>query len=358
MLQTVLLIVVIVLVAILLAGLNSDRREREAAARRGSAEDDLALEKLKGLVDPLERRMADYDKAVRDMEKGRAEAYGKLTEQLTGLMTQTATLQTTTVGLRSALKESSARGAWGEVQLKRVVEMAGLMERVDFDTQAHVKGLEGVQRPDMVVKMPGGGLIAVDAKAPGTRFFEACEEEDDLEAQAMMEAFGEDVLGHVKGLGRKAYWDNLDPSPDFVVMFLPVEAMLGMALRARPALVDEAPRNNVILATPFTLVAALRAISSAWQQEDAAANAKEIAEQARELSTRVFTMLEHFGKVGRGLDSAIRGYNDAVGSVERRILPQTDRLKSLGAPPAKDAPDLPAIESTPRALPPTSSDDD
>lgn len=369
------LLLLVLLVLVLLTGQRTDRRARAeaealaeaeahaqaearaAAEARAGAEDQLALEKVKQLVEPLHKKMEAYDLAVRSMEKERAQAYGQLSQQLKGLMDNASALRKETHGLRSALKDSSTRGRWGEMQLKTVVRHAGLMERVDFDLQAHLKDEEKTQRPDMVVKLPGGGLLAVDAKAPGKHFFEACEEEDEERAHALMTQFGADVETHVRQLSAKAYWENLDPSPEFVVMFLPVEAMLGAALRARPALVDEAPRNRIILATPFTLIAALYAIAGAWKLEDSANNAREIGKQAGELASRVFVMLEHVAKVGRGLESAIKGYNDVVGSYERRIRPQARRVHKLGAAGSKEPPELEIVSSALRALPESEDDD-
>jgi DNA recombination protein RmuC len=345
------LALLILLAVLLLAGQRADRRARGEADARAGAADELALEKVRQLVEPLEEGMKAYDLAVRGMEKERAQAYGRLSEQLKGLMDNASALRQETHGLRSALKDSSARGRWGEMQLETVVKNAGMMERVDFDLQAHLKDGEKTQRPDMVVHLPGGGLLAVDAKAPGKHFFEACETESEEQASALLAQFGADVEAHVRDLSKKAYWANLDPSPEFVVMFLPVEAMLGAALRVRPGLVDEAPKNRIILATPFTLIAALYTIAGAWKQEDAAENAREIGKQAGELASRVFKMLEHVGKVGRGLESAVKGYNDVVGSYERRIRPQARRVHDLGAAGTKEPPELEIVSSGLRALP-------
>ena len=324
-----LLIALLVLVAVLLilqvrAGTDRARGagEREVAHVRAEAE-------LRDLVNPLRDRLEVYQKEIKELETKRAKQEGALSTQLMELTRQYEGLQDQTHGLVNALKDSGTRGTWGQIQLRRVVELAGMVAYCDFEEQVYATGggREGTARPDLVVRLPGGTSIAVDAKAPGDAFFAASEEEDPRKADALLSEFANRVESHVKELSAKAYWDRIQPAPEFVVMFVPVEPMLAAAARKRPELLEEAARRRVILATPTSLIALLRTAAFGRRQEKIADDARQVGALANDMVQRVLSLLGHFEKVGRALDTAIEAFNRAVGSFEHRVRPTARRLE-------------------------------
>ena len=325
-----LLVVLVAGVAVLLALQVWTGNQRQRSASEQELTRTRAEAELRELVKPLRERIASYQQAVHELETQRAKQEGALSTQLRELTRQYEGLQGQTNDLVTALKDSGARGAWGQIQLRRIVELAGMVAYCDFEEQVQASGggHEGVVRPDLVVRLPGGTSIAVDAKAPGDAFFAASEEQDPSEADRLLEQFSDRVMAHVKQLAAKSYWDRIQPAPEFVVMFLPGEPMLAAAARQRPALLEEAARLRVIVATPTSLIAILRAAAFGWRQEKIAEDARVVAELANDMVQRVITLWNHFGKVGRGLDTAIEAFNKTLGSFELRVRPPARELEA------------------------------
>lgn len=316
-------------------------------SQKDSAHD---LEKRQKSIETLVKPVEEHLKALREVTqqaKGTDEA---LRSELTRLSQETAKL----VG---ALRDPSARGAWGEYILEGLLEKSGLMKGVHYDTQVTLDG--GRARPDAVIKMQDGFNIIIDAKAPIQDVTSRLSDDiTEAEYNTLMQNLARQVREHVKTLGKKGYWEGLD-SPDFTVMFLPSEHLYSMALRADPALVDLASSNNVIIASPTLLMSLLRVVAMSWRQIELAQNAQEISERGLELYNRLLTFTGHIEKVGKNLQSAMAGYDSAVGSLEKSVLPAARKFKDLqSAQGTKDLPEFEAIEKSPRALSLTSDDED
>ena len=284
------------------------------------------------LLQPVKESLAKVDKQIAEIEKDRVGAYGKLSTQVEDLAKSHLRLGSETQKLVSAMRSPGVRGRWGELQLRRVIEMAGMLDHVDFQEQASVNTDEGRQRPDVIVKLPGNRTIVIDSKVPFDHYFVAADE--DLDEALRREALVRHarlVRDHMAALGRKSYWLQFDPSPDLVVMFLPDEGFFSAALRVDPGLVESGIGNHVVPATPTTLIALLRAVEFGWRQEALTRDAREISETAAELYKRLAKFGEHFQRVGKGLSGAIGSYNDAVGSLERQVLPSARRIKEMKA---------------------------
>jgi len=293
------------------------------------------------MLQPVRDQLEKVDKQIAEIEKERVGAYRGLSVQVEEMAKHNLRLSSETQKLVNAMRNPGVRGRWGELQLRRVIEMAGMQAHVDFAEQASFELDEGRQRPDVIVKLPGGRIIVIDSKVPFDHYFEAGEDSGALE-QARHDALqrhARAVRTHMTDLGRKSYWAQFQPSPDFVVMFLPDEGFFSAALRVDPALVEAGIQNHVVPATPTTLIALLRAVEFGWRQEALAENARDISDNAAELYKRLAKFGEHFQKVGRGLTTAIGSYNDAVGSMERSVLPSARKLKELRA--AHDSVDMP-----------------
>ncbi|MFQ6096430.1 MAG: DNA recombination protein RmuC [Armatimonadota bacterium] len=323
-------------------------------ARLKQAEGDLEKRQqaVESLVSPLREALKNYDEQIRAMEKRRQEAYGSLEEQLRALGEAHQQLQRETTALVHALRTPQVRGRWGEITLRRVVEIAGMSQHCDFDEQATTDTEEGRMRPDLVVHLPEGRTIVVDAKAPLSAYMDAMEASNDAERADAMKRHAQGVHQHVRTLGSRAYQDQLSPSPDFVVLFLPGESFFSAALEQDKDLIEAALHNRVLLATPTTLIALLRTVAMTWHQQQVIENAEEIARVSREFFERVAKFSEHLTKVRDGLQRAARAYNEAVGSWERRVLPQGRRLAELGgAPQEAEAPELQPVDVALRELP-------
>jgi len=312
------------------------------------AKSDLAQRQqaIDALVKPIRESLEKVDVRIGEIEKTRTSAYSALSEQLKSLATAQGTLQTETTRLSTALSGTRTAGTWGELQLRRVVELAGMVENCDFSEQE----VAGGQRPDLVVRLPRGQIIAVDAKAPTEAFREAAVASDPAVRAAKLAEHASKVRGHIDALAARAYWEQFTPSPEFVVLFLPGDQFLAAALEADPAIVDRGINNRVLLATPSTLVALLKAAAYGWRQEAVSRNAEEIAQLGRELYDRIVVFGEHLEKAGRGLEQATAAYNRAVGSFEGSLLPGARKFTELGARGAKDLPALPGVETTVRDL--------
>ncbi|HET9437975.1 MAG TPA: DNA recombination protein RmuC [Gaiellaceae bacterium] len=303
---------------------------------------ELAETHLSGHVKPLKESLERMDRQLQSVERVRQESYG-------ALQTQVTTLAERAGSLTNALRTPHVRGRWGEAQLRNVVEFAGMVEHCDFESQATTTTDDGLLRPDLVVRIPGGKHVVIDAKAPLVAYLDAFETADDDERRVRFADHARQVREHVAKLSAKGYWRQFDPSPDFVVMFLPDESYLRVAHEHDPSLQEYAWSSNVILASPSTLMVLLRTVAMTWQQETIAQSAREVSTLGRDLYKRLATMGTHFSKLGRALDGSVKAYNETVGSLERQVLPQARRFEQHGIT-GIEPPELQPIERQTRAL--------
>lgn len=310
-----------------------------------------AQKELKILVDPLTQKLDTMDQQVRALETKREGAYGKLGEQLRSLGEAQSQLQRTTVSLEQALKSPTARGRWGELQLRRVVELAGMVSHVDFDEQPTTD--EG--RPDMIVRLPGGAVLPVDAKASATAYLDAMQAEGDRRSTKLDEHVRA-MRSRIQDLSRRQYWAQFDRTPELVVMFVPFESALSAAFERDPELLEYGIRQNILVASPVTLLALLRAVAFGWQQQQITENARQIANEGRELYKRIGTLIGHLQTTGKRIASAVEAHNATVGSLERMFLPSARRFQDLIAS-SEDLPELDVVDHTTR-LPPEDSTDE
>ncbi len=328
-----------------------DLAKETLSSSRQLADGDLEKRQLAidALVKPLRETLAQVDAKITAFDQTRAASAAALGQQLQTLATSQATLQNETTRLSTALRSTTTAGTWGELQLRRVVELAGMTAYCDFTEQSSVTTEDRRLRPDLVVHLPGGQRIVVDAKAPNEAYREAASAPDEATRVTKLGEHAAKVRGHVDTLGAKAYWEQFQPSPEFVVLFLPGDQFLAGALSVDPELLERAIQKKVLLATPATLIALLKAAAYGWRQENASRNAEEISEQARELYDRVTSFVDHLTKIGPALDSAAKAYNSAIGSFEGRVLPAGRNLEKLGAKGNKQLPDsLPTSDVVPR----------
>jgi DNA recombination protein RmuC len=312
-----------------------------------------AREKAVGeLVKPIRESLEKVDGKLGEIERARISAYSALNEQLKGLVeTHLPMLHNETANLVKALRQPTVRGRWGEIQLKRVVEMAGMLDHCDFVEQESVETENGRLRPDLVVRLPGGKTIVVDAKAPITAYLNAVEAGEEASQQAFMADHARQVRDHMVALGRRGYWEQFAATPEFVVLFLPGEMFFSAALQHDPGLIEFGVNEKVIPATPTTLIALLRAVAYGWRQEALAENAQEVAELGRQLYERVAKLGEHWANVGKRLDQAVEAYNDSVGTLENRVLVSARKLRDLKAAPEDvEIEAIEPVERTARAL--------
>ena len=330
-------------------GLVSERFEKHKA----DADQSLAKrqEAIQNLVKPLDEKLGKFDTRIQEIEKHRQEAYGAIQMQVKTLHESQQMLGQETRKLVQALRRPKSRGRWGEVQLRQVFEMAGMAEHVDFELEKHMDTDDGARRPDAVVHIPGGRSIVVDAKTPLEAYLDAIETENPDEQAAHLERHAKHIRTHVRQLAGKDYQKNLTEAPDFVVMFIPSESFVAAAAEADPGLIEYAFENKVLIASPTTLMALVKAIAYGWQQEKMAKNVIEVQKLATEIYERLVTFGGHLEKVGRGLGQSVSAYNSAVASLEGRVLPSARKFEALGVvSEQKDITAPPSLETDPRQL--------
>jgi DNA recombination protein RmuC len=323
---------------------------RRAEEERATGEMARRAEEIKGLVGPVSEKLGRMESEIGRLERERREAQGQLAQMLRQLGDGVGTLRQETGNLVSALKRPSTRGSWGEIQLRNVVEMAGMVSHCDFVEQSTIQTGDGTLRPDMLVRLPGGKLVVVDSKVPLDAYLSALEAPDEEGRELHTARHARQTREHIAKLASKGYQRQFDSTPEFVVMFVPSDGIYQAALAQDPALIEYGVQQQVLMATPTTLIGLLWAVHYGWRQELIAQSAREIAESARELHSRLGRFTEPLTKLGRQLDSAIGAYNEAVGSFDHRVIPQVRRIEQAGAASEREVHAPSAVEITARAI--------
>ena len=313
---------------------------------------------VENLVRPIRDALQASQKQIEDLEKSRSEAYGSIRTQLQAMQADQKSLAQETQNLVKALRRPEVRGRWGEITLRRLVELAGMVEHCDFVEQVHTVGEGQVIRPDMIVRMPDQRELVVDVKTPLDAYLEAVEADDDAQRQLGLERHAKNVRAHIRMLSSKAYWDQFDESPEFVILFIPGDQFLSAALNQEPDLIEYALGQQIILATPTSFVALLKAVAYGWRQLALADNAKEIRVLAEDLYGRLGTFVTHMNRMGRQLASSVENYNKAVGSLERSVLPGARKFVDLGVHEKKGIEKLETLDPVPRTMIESSADDE
>jgi len=305
---------------------------------------------MDGMIKPLSETLKRYEEQIRVMEENRHKAYGSLEEQLRTLASTHENLQRETSNLVSALRKPQVRGRWGEMQLRRVAELSGMAMHCDFTEQVSVDTDKGRIRPDMIVHLPMGREIVVDSKVSLEAYLDAVAAQTEEEKKTKMERHAQQVRAHMNKLASKDYWSQFGQSPEFVVLFIPGEAFLSPAVEIDNSLIEDGIEKRIIIATPTTFIALLRAIAYGWRQEQMTKNAQQISMLGKELYERMSTMAKYFGDLGSAIERSIVSYNRVIGSMESRILPSIRKFRELGATGAEDIPALEQIDQKPRNL--------
>jgi len=317
---------------------------------------DQRKEQIDALLKPMRELMDQYQLRVGEIEKSRVESYSMLREQLGALAESQRTLNSQTSQLVTALSRPTVRGQWGEISLRRLVELAGLSNRCDFVEQESVESEQGRLKPDMVVNLPGQRDIVIDCKTCFDAFLDAAAATDDDARRGHLQRHAQQVRSRARELSGKSYWSQFSRSPEYVIMFLPGEAFLYAAVENDSSLVEDCIRNHVLIATPTTLIALLKTIEFGWKQEAITENAEQIKLLGTELYERIGSVLGHIAKLGSSLGSAVANYNQTLGSLESRVIPTTRKMAELGVHNGKDLPQLEPIERLPRDIPALASD--
>lgn len=328
-------------------GAHQEKAKGELAAREQAIEN---------LLRPIRDTMQRTEQQLQEFDKARRESFGSIKSQLEAVGSAQKALGEETRNLVKALRRPEVRGQWGEITLQRLVELAGMQQHCDFVTQSHTQTETGSIRPDMLINLPEGRQLVVDVKTPLDAYLEATEAEDETSRKAALVRHANVVVERVRELSAKAYWSQFDDSPEFVILFIPGDQFLSAALAEKPELLDSALRQNIILATPTSLVALLKAIAYGWQQVALTENAAEIRKLALDLYERLSTYTGHISDIGKELDSAVKAYNRGVGSLERMVLPGVRRFTELGVQPKKEIPTTSAIETPVRVSQPEAED--
>jgi DNA recombination protein RmuC len=324
--------------------------QRRAEQERAAGEMASRAEEIKGLMRPVQEKLGRMESEIGRLERERRQAQGELAQMVRQLGDGVGTLRQETGNLVSALRRPATRGSWGEIQLRNVVEMAGMVSHCDFLEQSAIDTDNGSLRPDMLVRLPGGKLVVVDSKVPLDAYLSALEATEEAERERHIARHARHTREHIGRLAAKGYSAQLDCTPEFVVMFVPSDGIYQAALAADPALIEHGVQQRVLLATPTTLIGLLWAVHYGWRQELIAESAREIADAARELHRRLGRFSEPLAKVGRQLDSAVGAYNEAVGSFDHRVVPQVRRIEQAGASSERDVLAPGAVEQSARPL--------
>lgn len=330
-------------------GMHQEKANRELGDREQAIEN---------LVKPIRESLQQSQKQIAELENARSEAYGGIRAQLETMQQNQQSLTQETQNLVNALRRPEVRGRWGEITLRRLVELAGMVEHCDFQEQVHSASDEQSIRPDMVVRMPDQRELVVDVKTPLDAYLEAAEAKDDVQRKLGLERHARNVRDHIRKLASKSYWKQFDRSPEFVILFIPGDQFLSAALSEDPDLIESALSQQIILATPTSFVALLKAVAYGWRQLALAENAEEIRHLAEDLYGRLSVFVSHLNKVGRQLGSSVENYNRAIGSLERKVLPGARKFVELGIHAKKELEALDALESMPRELPESGDIDD
>jgi DNA recombination protein RmuC len=305
---------------------------------------------VENLVAPINETLTRYDQQIQSMERSRSQAYGSLSQQVESLLVSQQKLESETSRLVKALRMPQIRGRWGEFQLRKVVELAGMSSHCDFVEQETMSSEAGRLRPDLIVKLPGGKNIVVDSKASLQAYLDALETDNEDRRKSLLQDHARQIRNHLQSLSSKAYWSHLKYTPEFVILFIPGESFLSAAAERDPELLEDGVKQRVIFATPLTLIALLRAVAYGWTQERIADNARKISDLGKELYDRVATLTQHFRILGQSLGKSVKAYNDAVGSLEGRVLTSARKFKELGATPQNEILELEPIEQAAREI--------
>jgi len=303
------------------------------------------------MLKPVKESIDSYKKRIEELEKGSEKTFGQVTEMLSNIQITNASLQKETGALVNALRNPRVRGRWGEIGLKRVVEFSGLSAHCDFVEQVYTEGEDSVLKPDMIINLPGNSHVVVDSKLPLDAYLQALETDDENSRNLLFAKHAKDLRDHVNRLSKKQYWSQFQNTPDFVVLYMEVESALNVALMTDKTLLQDAMNNKIILTTPTTLIVVLKSVAMSWQQHNITENALQIMEAAMDFYSRVNVFADHLDKVGGGLKTALKGYNDAIGSWESRVLPAGRKLEQLKATDNKNVlPDFEIIDKPVREL--------